>query len=86
MQFFNYTFLPIGNFTKSFCGFTSRKAVFAREEALKLRILTVQDGTATQLLSFTKVMTNDFPLSRSLLSGHAKVTKIANLRRNAARF
>ena len=60
MQFFNYTFLPIGNFTKSFCGFTSRKAVFAREEALKLRILTVQDGTATQLLSFTKVMTSDF--------------------------
>ena len=37
MQFFNYTFLPIGNFTKSFCGFTSRKAVFAREETLKLR-------------------------------------------------
>ena len=42
----------------------------------------MQDGTATKLLSFTKVMTNDFPLSRSLLSGHAKVTKIANLRRN----
>ena len=32
-----YTFLTIGNFLKSFCGFTSRKGVFAREEALKLR-------------------------------------------------
>jgi len=40
-----YLFLPVGNFTKTFCGFTSRKGVFAREEALKLRILTVQDGT-----------------------------------------
>ena len=56
MQFFNYTFLPIGNFTKSFCGFTSRKGNVAREEALR-------------------IAKSDFPLSHSLLSGHAKVTE-----------
>ena len=40
-----FYFIPIDIFTKSFCGFTSRKGNVAREEALKLRILTVQDGT-----------------------------------------
>ena len=40
-----YTLLPVGNLTNSFCGFTSRRGNVAREEALKLRILTVQDGT-----------------------------------------
>ena len=38
---------------------------------LELRILTVQDGTATELLLLAKVMTNACPPSCSLLSGHA---------------
>ena len=47
-----FYFIPIGIFTKSFCGFTSRKGNVAREEALR-------------------IAKSDFPLSRSLLSGHA---------------
>ena len=45
------------------------------KKLLNCEVLTVQDGTATQLLSFTKVMTSAFPPSRSLLSGHAQVTE-----------
>ena len=77
--------MPIDNFKKYFAALQVARVFLRERKLLELRILTVQDGTATQLLSFTKVMTSDFPLSRSLLSGHAKVTKIANLRRNAAR-
>ena len=62
------------------------RGMLRERKLLELRILTVQDGTATQLLSFTKVMTSDFPLSRSLLSGHARVTEKPKSRRNTARF
>ena len=62
-------------FIKSFCGFTSRNGVFARGARLNCEVLTAQDGAATQLLSFTKVMTNDFHPSQLLCPGHAKVTE-----------
>ena len=36
VQYFEKSFMPVSIFTESFCGFTSRKVVFAREEALRI--------------------------------------------------
>ena len=46
---------------------------------LELRILTVQDGTATQLLSFTKVMTNDLTPRGSPVPDTHELLKNLNL-------
>ena len=75
-----------GNFTNSFCGFTSRRVVLRGRTRLELRILTAQDGAATELLLLAKVMTNACPPSRSLLSGHAQFTKKPKAHRNTASF
>ena len=47
-----------GNFTNSFCDFTSHRVVLRGRTRLELRILTAQDGAATELLLLAKVMTN----------------------------
>ena len=62
------------------------RGMLRERKLLELRILTAQDGAATELLLLAKVMTNDFPLSRSLLAGHAQVTEKPKSRRNAAQF
>ena len=77
MQFFNYPFLPIGNFTKSFCGFTSRKAVFAREEALRIANTDRArwHGNAVAFVYESHDQRLPHP-SQLPCPGHAKVTKI----------
>ena len=79
MPFFNYTFLPIGNFTKSFCSFTSRKAVFAREEALRIaKYWPHKMVRLRKQLSFTKVMTNDLTPRSSPVPDTLKLLKNRN--------
>ena len=49
--------MAVGNY---FAALQVARLSLRGRKLLELRILTVQDGTATQLLSFTKVMTSDF--------------------------
>ena len=54
----NYTFLPIGNFTKSFCGFTSRKAFFARGARLNCEVrLTPRNSPVPDTHELRKLLT-----------------------------
>ena len=74
-----YTLLPVGNLTNSFCGFTSRGVVLRGRTRLELRILTAQDGAATELLLLAKVMTNAvLPRAPSFPDTH-KLLKNLNL-------
>ena len=82
----NYTFLPIGNFTKSFCGFTSRKGNVAREEALRIANTDRTRRCGNGVAFACKSHDQRCPPSCFLLSGHAQVTEKPKSRRNTARF